>query len=125
MAQRAGGGEGVSIDIIAIVVVGAVVIAILWVPIIRTRRRLAVLKARMAEVENLLTLREADLDGHLTGYHIRLRRRPSWRPTLDKPWELLRDGLPIGFYETEEQAKDMRARLEEVDVDLRVHGIGA
>ncbi|MDP3911110.1 MAG: hypothetical protein Q8Q14_12035 [Gemmatimonadales bacterium] len=36
----------------------------------------------------------------------RMRDRMLRRPPreLERPWELLRDGLPIGFYETSEAA---------------------
>lgn len=34
-------------------------------------------------------------------YGVRRRRWPSSWPPLKRPWELLRDGKPVGFYKSE------------------------
>lgn len=42
-------------------------------------------------------------------YEVRKRRWPASFPPLKRPWELLRDGLPISFFETEKEAQDIEA----------------
>ena len=45
-------------------------------------------------------------------YIVRKRKWPdSWKP-LQRPWELLRDGLPVGFYETPEAAESSKVAAE-------------
>lgn len=39
-------------------------------------------------------------------YEVRERRWPFY-PALKRPWELLRDGKPVGFYETEKEARSV------------------
>lgn len=38
-------------------------------------------------------------------YEVRERRWPSTWPRLKRPWELLKDGRPVGFYKTEKVAR--------------------
>jgi hypothetical protein len=47
---------------------------------------------------------------------LRVRKRILGLPIgpkqdYERPWVLLRDGRPIGYYETEEDARDMRSAL--------------
>lgn len=34
----------------------------------------------------------------MTEYVVRRRQRPTAFPPYTRPWELLRDGVPVGFY---------------------------
>ena len=45
-------------------------------------------------------------------YIVRKRKWP-FSPPLKRPWELLRDGLPVGFYETLEAAESVKVAVEE------------
>ena len=40
---------------------------------------------------------------------VRKRSWPPSFPALKRPWELLRDSLPISFFETEKEAQDIKA----------------
>lgn len=40
-------------------------------------------------------------------YEVRRRRWPSIFPRLQRPWELLRDDRPVGFYKTEQEARSV------------------
>ena len=41
-------------------------------------------------------------------YEVRERHWPSVWPRLKRPWELLRDGKPVGFYKSKEEAESMK-----------------
>lgn len=46
-------------------------------------------------------------------YLVRKRKWPESFSPLKRPWELLRDGLAIGVYETPEAAESAKAAAEE------------
>ncbi len=54
-------------------------------------------------------------------YGVRMR---GWLPGAqpERPWELLRDGRPIGFYETREEAEEIKGECEEVERRVALSG---
>ena len=41
---------------------------------------------------------------NVSEYTVRERQRPAMFGPYERPWELLRDGVPVGFYTTAEDA---------------------
>lgn len=58
----------------------------------------------------------------MSEYFVRMRSWPQAGKKPERPWELLRDGRPIGFYETREEAEELKGDCEEVERRVALQG---